>query len=354
MARGIPQSRSKNAVVPLPLNRLEDVPIARIGAFRTIETKKDRQTDEEYESDQVKLSIDFDSGYIQRNADGDPVLDQHGNEQIHYINQGFVTLSGHARANLMEILKAAGFDSDDFIDDEGGLSEEASKEIEVEFGTNGLGDDYSGKEWDDLPYYTPPSRGGNRNVSKRDVEVPVLSFKIMGYELIGRKVDLALETKDGWNRVKAYIAPRTPEPLSQDTKAKRAKGMPKSGAREPVEDPLISEQEKASRSPTAPPFEEPNPGEPEPTTKRAIWVTKTLQEFGVPGKYRLEVVRAMAGNPDIESIHGIAGDDAKRFKAMVEADATNVREAYEMVKDKVDGDNDNDDDFDDDEDEDFA
>ena len=107
-------------------------------------------------------------------------------ELPHYINHGYVTLTANERGNLPGILKALGFNGPNFIEQEGGNAGGLRDDIdmEMEFGTNELGHDYSGKEYDDLPFYDWNDRDGPR---KRQVEVPVVSWLINGYQVIGRR-----------------------------------------------------------------------------------------------------------------------------------------------------------------------
>lgn len=334
MPRGIPTSTSRDTPVPLRAKRLKNVPLVKLCAFRTINEREDRETGEKYEVDQVKLAFYFDSGLIQRNSDGEPILDNAGDTQAHLVNDGFVTYSGHPQANLPTILRALGFSDERFINDEGGLTEDAAESIEVMFGTNGLGDDYSSADWMDLPLYTTRAKGGK--VSKGDLEVPVTSFKIMGYELLGRRCDMALSIKNDYNRIETYLEPEDPEPLDDAPKPKVSKGIP-ADVKEP--DVFVGHKEamatKAASPDDTPPLLQGNAGEPEPETKRAIYVTKRLQESNVPGLHRLAVVRAMIGNPDLESIYAITTEDAKKFKEMFTSDPTSVVAAYNFVIDQA-------------------
>lgn len=336
MPRGIPTSTSRDTPVPLKVKRLKNVPLVKLCAFRSISEREDRDTKEKYEVDQVKLAFYFDSGHIQRNSDGEPILDSAGDTMPHLVTDGFVTYSGHPQANLPTILRALGFSGDEYINDEGGLTEDAAESIEATFGINGLGDDYRSADWTDLPLYTLRSKGGQ--VAKGDLEVPVTSFKIMGEELLGRRCDIALIIKGDYNRIDSYLEPEEPEPLGAEPAPapKVAKGMP---AEKKEPEVFISHKEamatKAASPDDTPPFHQGNTGEPEPETKRAIYVTKRLQESNVPGTHRLAVVQAMIGNPDLESIHGIGVADAKKFKEMFTADPTTVVTAYNFVIDNA-------------------
>ena len=335
MHKGIPKSASRDTPVALRVKRLTNVPLIGIGVFRAISQKEDRDTKEKYEVEQVKLSCDFDSGHPQRNADGELILDEDGREIPHLINDGFVTLSGHENSNFVAMLKALGFGEAPFIDpDTGGLSSEAAESIELTFGTNRLGDDYSNAEWDELPMYELRSRGGK--VGKRDIEVPVTSFKILGYELLGRRCDIALKIKDEYNRVDFYLEPENPEPL--DTTPQKRRGIPATEPKpepHPMDVPRKEVEDNLRVGGGVPPMQQGNPGEPEPESKQARYVTKRMQESNVPGAHRLAVLRAMTGNPDIESIHGVSVADANTFRDMFKANPTSIVDAYHHVIDTV-------------------
>jgi hypothetical protein len=320
MPKGIPTSRSERDIAPLDVTRLKKAPLIKMGAFKSISNKKNERTGEEYEITQIKLSLDFDSGYSQRNSDGDLILDEAGNEVPHLINEGFITLSGDKRSNLVAILKALGFRDKRFIEgsgkNKGGLTEDAIESVEVVFGANGLVDDYSGAEWDDLPYYTLPRDGGQQ--AKRDVEVPVLSFKIMGYEVLGRRCDLALTIKDDYNRVESYLAPEEPDPLEAAPKPVRG-----------ISKPTQAHEEDTPLDPETPP---PWKGDyPEPTTKAAIFVDKKMNESGIPLPFRVAVARLVSGMDDFEDISEISTGAAKNIRDMLKTHPDALKEAWEMA-----------------------
>lgn len=333
MAKGIPTKKSE--IGPLKVKRLENVPIVSIGAFRMVAEKEDRKTGEKYETDQVNLSIDFDSGFIQRkeHPDGEPVLDDNGNEKPHLINVGYMTLSGHFKSNFVPLLRAAGYDGPEFIDDEGSLTQEAQESIEVEFGTNGLGHNYTGKDWDDLPYYVLPKMGGKHQ--KRDVEVPVTSFKIKGYELIGRRVDMALEIKNGYNKPTAFIEPRDPAPLGKTAPAP-ARGMP--AAPEEPEDPFEEEE--------TPPWRPPEVVVPtrEEHGKAAVYIWKIMEDANIAPERRVSVARHIVSDPSIKSIAEIPDEHARTIRDMYKADASILVRAHSDVF-KDDGPDDDDEEF---------
>lgn len=339
MPKGIPTSRSDRDIAPLDVTRIKDAPLIKVGAFKSISTKKNQRTDEEYEITQIKLSLDFDTGHPQRNSKGDIIEDDDGNPIPHLLNEGFVTLSGDKRSNLVAILKALGFSDKRFIEqsgkNEGGLTDDAIESVEVVFGTNGLGDSYAGAEWDDLPYYTLPRDGGKE--SKRDVEVPVLSFKILGYEVIGRRCDMAITIKDGYNRVESYLKPENPEPL--EAAPKPVRGISKPTQAHEMDTPL--DPPKVTPDPMA--------GYPEPTTKAAIFVTKKMDENKVPHAFRVAVARLVSGMDDFSDISEISSGAAKNIRDMLKAYPDAIKEAYENVASGAAAEPTEHDDFDDDE-----
>lgn len=333
MARGLPKS-SKSDIAPIPAKRVKNVPLVAIGAFKVIAEREDKRTKEKYELEQVNLSLDFDSGYPIRDEEGELVLDEEGRAKPHLLNDGYVTLSGDKRANLIKILKALGFDDERFIDEEGNLTDEAAESLEVEFGVNGLGDDYAGADWDDLPLYTLPSRGGKDR--KRDVEVPVLSMTILGYELLGRVCDATLTIKNGYNRVESYLqsedfvdldTPLTPvQSMSLGGPAKDAPAPPKAKAKRglPAEKrtrkgvPQDETEVAAQFGDSVDPHNEPTPFDAAPVTKRSIYITRAMQSAGIPGKDRIALLQFILENEDVTSIADISLDDAKHFRALAE------------------------------------
>lgn len=341
MAKGIPSSSASTDVAPLTVRRLKDAPLVKIGAFKVMQQKKNDKTGEEYEVEQVNLSLDFDSGHIMRDEAGDPVLTEDGQEQPHYINEGFVTLSGNNRAKLVSILKALGLDSEPFIDPDGnnagGLSQEAAESLEATFGTNGLGGDYSGKEWDDLPFYVLPSKGGKQK--KREVEVPVTSLKILGREIIGRHLDMAITVKNGWNRVESYLISEEPASLDE---AQPARSMPT-----PKEHPTNKPLNEMEDTPLDPEPAAPVP-DPEVKNKGQRYVLKVLKEGDVPPPFYVRVAQLMSGYDDFLALKDMSIDAARNFRDMYQADAGNVAAALTQAMEgdvPFDADDDEDEDF---------
>lgn len=337
IAKGIPRN-TKSDIAPLTARRLKNVPLVGIGAFIATNTRKNEKTGEEDERTQIKLSLDWDSGYPIRDTDGELVTDEEGHGRPHLINDGFVTFSGDKRSNFVKILRAMGF-GDDYFDDDGNLSDDMAETVEAVFGTNGLGDDYSGAEWDDLPEYILPSKGGKE--AKRDVEVPVLSLKINGYELLGRCVDMALTIKDGFTKAESYLLPEdfvdldtpvTPvvsmslgEP-SQATKqrAAAAKRQPTKGTPKTRKGVPQDETETAAVfGDSVDPENEPTPFDPAPTSKRSIYVTRALQTAGIPGKDRIAFLAWLLEDEDVTSIANISLGAAQQFRAMAEGPDAN-------------------------------
>jgi len=336
MATGIPRSKSENDIAPLTVRRLTKVPLERVGIFKSLSEKEDRKTGERYEVEQIKLSLDWNSGYVMSNENGEPILDRDGNEQTHYINDGFVTLSGHAKSNLVPILRALGFDGPRFIvadgKDAGGLTAEAAESIELEFGTNGLGKDYEGSDWDDLPFYATRAQGGTHG--KREVEVPVLSFKILGEEVLGRHIDMQLEIKNGYNKPTAYLMSEDTE-IVGEKKAKPKKAAPARGV------PAAANSTKAGEdgdplTPDAPPrntnlFD--FSGD-EPEDKARNYAQKKLVDAKVPQSFHAAVVHAITGSgpEDFRSLQDMPLDVGQNFRDMVKANPDVIKEAHEFVQ----------------------
>jgi hypothetical protein len=334
MARGIPKSKGSD-IAALPYPRLDNVPLIGIGAFQVTSRKKSDRTGKEYDKDEIKLSLDFDSGHIMRDTGGNPVLDDDGNERPHLINIGFVTLSGHAKANFVAIIKALGFNDKRFIvnggPDAGSLTDEAMESVEVVFGTNGLGDDYSGSEWIDLPFYVV---GGDQG--KRDVEVPVLSFKILGFELIGRRCDMTLKIDDkGYNRVELFMPPRDVVPLGGAPKPVRG-----------ISKPVVEDDDDRSPFDIDPPAPVPEMY-PTPTSKAALYVHKRMEAAEIPIPMRVRVAQLVSGMDDFTSIANISTAAAKNIQDMLKVHPESLTEALGQIFAAVTG---SDADFDEEED----
>lgn len=265
MARySIPKGDS-NDVAPISARRIKRATLDKAKAFIVEQDVKNKDGKVTGTRLSPKLSLYWNSGHIQRNADGDPVYDEDGNEQTHYIIDGFVTISQHHKGNLPSaILPALGFEGPDYFDDEGNLLDEGDlSPFDIEFGENALGEDYSGiTDLLDLPLYDR----NNRDRRKGQVECEVTSLKVHGHELLGRSVELELEAKDGWNRIRNYMLPEDFESLEDEgEKAKQwladlagttrkapakkaAKAAPKkSGAAKAAEVGLDSEMDDPSK-----------------------------------------------------------------------------------------------------------
>jgi hypothetical protein len=325
MPKGMPSTTSANAPQPLRLDRLENAPLVSVGAFRMRRTRKrkDKQgneTGEEYEVDNVVLSLDFDSGHTQHNADGEAILDDDGNEKPHLINLGYVTLTGNSRGNLIDIVKALGFKGPDFIEEEGGNAGGLRDDLDIimEFGTNGLGHDYTGKEYEDLPEYDFNDKEGPR---KRKIEVPVVSWTINGYQVIGRRLDMALEVKNGYDKPTAFLAPRDPEPLRPADWAAAQQVLPYG-------------------KPVAAPAQATASGEPEPPkpkhkddklAKARRWVWDTMDELLVPVEYRTPIMRAFAAEPSIKNIASLDAESCRNLRDAYKEDPSIIKQLYELV-----------------------
>lgn len=345
MARGFPK-RNAPDIAPLKVKRLKNVPLASAFAFQ-MENEKDSRKGGKYIDVDKVLALNFDTGYPIRDTEGELVTDDEGHGQPHYIHHGYVKLSSHFKSNFVAILKGMGAPSE-WFDDEGSLTDDIAETLEAEFGTNGLGDDYEGADWDDLPFYVLRSDGGEHD--KRDVQVPVTSLKLGGYELLGRCVDMSITIdKNGYNRAEAFFPPEgvedfdspvepTPSmslgeasPSAKATAAKakkaapkrKASGMPKKGV------PKDEVETAAVFGDSVDPENEPTPFEPEPTSKRAIYVTRALQTAGIPGKDRVAFLAWMLEDEGVTSVAEIELGAAQQFRAMAEGpDANGDSGAY--------------------------
>jgi hypothetical protein len=322
MAKGIPRS-GQSDIAPLAVRRLEDVPLVAIGAFKVTSRKKNERTGKEYDKDEIKLSLDFDSGHIQKDSKGSPILNDDDSTRPHMINVGFVTLSGHGKSNLVGILKALGFEDSRFIvkggKNDGNMTDEAMASVEAIFGTNGLGDDYSGQEWDDLPFYVV---GGGQ--SKRDVEVPVLSLKILGFEVIGRRCDMQLKIDDqGYNKPESFLLPRDPAPLTASPKPVRG-----------ISKPTQEDDDTPFDADPPPPLSVPYPT---PTTKAALYVHKKMEESSIPIPFRVRVAELVSGIAGFSSIAEIPLDVAKNIQDMLKVHPASLTEAHAQILAAVTG-----------------
>lgn len=323
---GMPRTR-RNEVAPLSVTRLSRTPLVRAAAFLMM--AEDRETKERYP--QAKLALYWDSGYPQRDADGELITDDEGRGRPHLIVDGYVTVSGHHKANFVKLVRAMGFVDKRFYEqggpNKGSLTREVQNSLMVEFGKNRLGDDYSGATWDDLPFYELRSRGGQH--AKGEVEVEVKSLKLAGYELLGRVVDMAITIDDnGYNRIESYLLPEgftsLDEPL-EPVVSMSLGGPSPSAARSARErapargQPTREEVETAAVfGDSIDPHNEDTPFDDAPTTKRAIYVTRALKAAGIPGKDRIEFLQFLLEDETVTSIANIERDPALQFKALVE------------------------------------
>lgn len=197
--------------VPITARRIKRATLDRIKAFITEDEMKDDDGNVTGTKFRPKLALYWNSGHIQRDEAGEPVYDADGNEQTHYIVDGFVAISGYRSSNMVKsILPALGIEGEAFIHQQDGSSKGSLKDDEFGFifGENALGDDYSGIEsLEDLPEYR---RGGKAR--KGEVECEVTSWVVYdedgeGYELLGRAVELELTIDNDWNRIKSYMLP---------------------------------------------------------------------------------------------------------------------------------------------------
>lgn len=182
-------------VAPLPVRVYKNIGLERLFAFQQVSKYTGKQ--------QVMLSWYWPSGHPMSNTDGEVITDDNGNQKMHYFNDGFIKLSFDQRSNMYPILRAMGFRGEGFMDEEGNYL--ADLDIDIEFGKNAKGEDFAGRELDELPIYN----GG----SKKDCEVEVTKFTINGVSVLGRRVNLDIDVKDGWNRIAQYMPADDPMPL---------------------------------------------------------------------------------------------------------------------------------------------
>lgn len=323
MARGIPSSKGKNEVAPLTVRRITRAPLVSIHAFRA-EQESETKSGEKYIREVPKLSLFFDSGHLQHTKDGELVVDEDtGESKPHLIGDGFLTLSGFNTSNMVKnLLPALGFDNPDWFDEDGNLTDEVQDSFEFQFGSNALGDDYSGAEWSDLPLYV---RGGKDR--KSEIEVEVLSFKIMGHELLGREVDLQLTIKDGWNRIAAYLIPADFTSLEEEphrgsekaAKPRAATKGAKAKAKAAEADADSPERSKRERDATA-------------------YVIGRLKAAGVPKNYYGQTLGIMLGLAVPVDPDTITTKDATTFHGMAEGDEgiSVIKDAYDQAMNESD------------------
>lgn len=361
---GMPRTK-RNEVAPLSVTRLSRTPLVRAAAFLMM--AEDRETKERYP--QAKLALYWDSGYPQRDADGELITDDEGRARPHLIVDGYVTVSGHHKANFVKLVRAMGFVDKRFYEqsgpNKGSLTREVQNSLLVEFGKNRLGDDYSGATWDDLPFYELRSRGGQH--AKSEVEVEVKSLKLAGYELLGRVVDMAITIDDnGYNRIESYLLPEgftsldTPlEPVASMSLGGPSPSAVRSATaakeRTPARDQLTREEVETAAvfGDSIDPYNEDTPFDDAPTTKRAIYVTRSLKAAGIPGKDRIAFLQFLLEDDTVTSIANIERDPALQFKALVEGPEAiddpvlwlrrrfnefNARRDHPHLYDKADGD----------------
>lgn len=176
------------AIAPLPIDRYTGT-LEKIYAYRQTDGfKKDREKE--------MIDLYFNVGHDQHTEDGEPVLDDKGNIQTHYIVGGFINFSVY-RSNLFDILKAFGFKGAEFI----GADGEFRDDVEIDYDFLG---EYAGKDFPDLPLYE--SKG-----AKREFMVEMAYLKFGRFNLIGRQLMLDVGHKTDsknrvWNTVDDYIS----------------------------------------------------------------------------------------------------------------------------------------------------
>lgn len=327
MARGMPSGKSQNDTVPLSIKRLTRAPLIAVHAFRAEQESESKKTGEKYIKVQPKLSFTFDSGHFQKNSDGEVLYDDDtGEAKPHYIIDGFVTLSGFNTGNLVQkVLPAFGFDNPDWFDDDGNLTDEVMDSVDIEFGSNALGENYEGAEWDEIPLYVRGQKDGR----KGDIEVEVTSFKIMGYELLGREVDLQIGVKDGWNRITAYLVPADFTSLEDEPYY----GKPEAAAL-PTKDAAASKGAgKAKGAAKGAKAASGAPDEAQRQKKAATYTKGRLAAAKVPTIAWPEVLAVMLDGESVDA-DAITTEQATRFHAMAEGDEgiQAIQAAYEQVQ----------------------
>lgn len=310
----VPRDDSNNTA-PLTVRRIKRATLDKVMAFTTVDDVKDEKGRVTGTQTSAKLALYWNSGFIQRNADGDPIYDEDGEEQTHYIVDGFVRVSQHPKSNLVKnILPALGFEGEEFFIIEGKREGYLRDGLfDFEFGENALGDDYADiTNLLDLPMY---ERNGKHR--KGEVECEVLSFKIGEHELIGRAVELELEVKDGWNRIKNYMLPEDFTTLDEETPEARSKAR-----RQAAEQKQAPSKGRGKAKAPAPSEEadEADAEEDPRQQKAAAYVKGMLKKSKIPPADYGRTLAYMLG------VHGevdpdeISLKDAGKFRTLVEGE----------------------------------
>lgn len=319
--RGAPPQRGGNGTVAIDAPRINDAELVKVGVFRQMRHSYDPKTNRRIEGQEYEatmLSLYFDSGHIQRDANGEPVLDADGNEQPHLINDGFVAITKGLKGKLANILKALGFRDPRFYDDKGMLNE-AYESMVFDFGWVN-NEDYSDADWDELPLY--PGSGPRANF-----EVPVVNWTILGYPVIGRKCDISLVVDDsGYNKVENYMVSANFAGLDAAAKSTKrgapaSSPVPTTNRNKTARDKIAVEVgEQIPGDPDEDPYTDPTPFDDNPSTKRALYVDKAMKASGIKAGDRIKLLAHMLEDETVDSIANISIDNAVTFKAMIEID----------------------------------
>lgn len=321
-ASGIPLSSGGGSdIAPLKKRRITRARLDRVFAFQSEDerkvkkfNKKTQQMEETGETrmvTSVKLCLYWDSHEVQRGHDGEVIYDEEtGESRPHFLVDGFVTLSDHYKSNLVgKILPAIGFEGGEFFITEGknkgSMTKDFAASLEVEFGTNALGET-TDDGWAGLPFY---ERGGKHR--KSEVEVAVTSLKLAGYELIGREVDLqiGINEKDNFNRIEAYLIPEDFAGLDNEPIGRQNQPVPAIPAGKP----------KAAAG----------------LPKHVAYARDVLNFSEVPDIWHAPVLRHLLTDDSIQVLEDLSVDGAKTLKALVKEQGEEykafITAAYESV-----------------------
>lgn len=301
----VPQDRTSD-VVAITARRIKHAPLVRVKAFVTEKERKDKAGNVIGTYLSPQLSLHFDTGHIQRNAAGEPVLDDDGNERPHRVIDGYVTISTHPKSNLVSaVLPAFGFEGPQYIDEQGYLrDEDGHSPFQFAFGQNALGEDYSDiTSLLDLPLYDR----SNRERRKGQVECEVTSFKVHGIELIGRAVELELMIDDkGYNKIRNYMQVEDFAGLDSDPTPPPAPAKAKAPAKAAASDEL---------------------------TKARAFVRRTLDDSGVSSDHWPAVLGVMLGTNSYLPVDQVDLEEARAFSAMTNKgkDLVPIQQAYDSI-----------------------
>lgn len=189
-----------------------DVWLEKIVAFRTMQTKgtmietngrKAIDPETAWEAEEIKFGFYLNSGDVLRDAEGEPVLDNDGNTTPHYFIINFVSFNNRGKnfINVLKALNPPGLVVKEVKTQYGTLLDVGENEFNVDFGTNGYGQNFAGAEYSDLPMWLPKDKGG-QDLSLKKIEVPCTVFEVNGVPLMGRYVIAPVTINaQGFNKV---------------------------------------------------------------------------------------------------------------------------------------------------------